>query len=239
MAFPTEADLNPYVKTSMDFLTALKNNENTDAFAERYANFTVEELSEGLETNDERLAFWINTYNAFIQRKLKANPSLYENRGSFFKEKFINIGGDKFAFADIEHGIIRRSQFEYFLGYISNPFAGTWEKKLRVKKRDFRVHFALNCGAKACPPVGIYDSRYLDKQLDISTTKFLNTFTSVKEGKIYSTSLFSWFRGDFGGIKGAKDILANYDIIQDSDKGKEFKLSYDWTLYLDNYVEFE
>lgn len=234
----SEMETNPYVQISKDFLTTLKNGENTDDYAEKYANFSDTELAEGLQTNEARLAFWINTYNAFIQRKLQANPELYENRGSFFKNKFINIGGNMVAFADIEHGIIRRSQFEYFLGYVTNPFAGSWERKLRVKQRDFRVHFALNCGAKSCPPVGIYDDTKLDEQLDISTTKFLNTFTELKDDKIHTTSLFSWFRGDFGGIKGAKNILVKYDIIDESDKKKDFDLSYDWTLYLDNYVEF-
>jgi hypothetical protein len=238
LTFPAFSQVNTYVQTSKDFLTALKNNENTDNFKDKYASFTIVELSEGLKTNEERLAFWINTYNAFIQRKLKANPELYENRGAFFKNKFINIGGRMVAFADIEHGIIRRSQFEYFLGYVTNPFAGSWERKLRVKKRDYRIHFALNCGAKSCPPVGIYDNRYLDEQLNSSSKQFLNKFTEVTDNSIKSTSLFSWFRGDFGGKKGAKTILVNFDIIKESDKSKSFDLSYDWTLLLDNYVEF-
>ncbi len=234
----TAQTTNSYVQVSKDFLNALKGDENTDIFAEKYANFTIDELQNGLTTDAERYAFWINTYNAFIQRKLKAKPELYENRGSFFKNPFINIGGNQVAFADIEHGIIRRSQFEYFLGYVTNPFAGSWERKLRVKKRDYRIHFALNCGAKSCPPVGIYDDTKLDEQLNISSKKFLDTFTEVKDGKIYGTSLFNWFRGDFGGLKGAKKILVKFDIIEEADKEKDFDFSYDWTLLLDNYVEF-
>ncbi len=229
---------NKHVQTSKDFLNALKNGENTDQYAKAYEGFTVEELTQSLDTDSKRYAFWINTYNAFIIRKLTANPSLYENRGSFFKNRFIHIGGEMIAFADIEHGLLRHSQFEYFLGYVTNPFAGSWERKLRVKERDYRIHFALNCGANACPPVGIYDDTLLDQQLDNNSKKFLTKFTSVKDGKIYSTSLFSWFRGDFGGIKGAKNILVEYGIIGEEDKSKDFDLSYDWTLNIDNYVEY-
>lgn len=45
----------------------------------------------------------------------------------------------------------------------------------------------------------------------------------------------SWFRGDFGGIKGIKGLLKKYHII---DEGKEPEIRfkrYDWTLFLNNY----
>jgi len=228
---------NAFVKTSIDFLTALKANQNTDDIVAEYARFSLEDLEQGLKTDDEKYAFWLNTYNGFIQRILKEKPELYEDRRSFFKQAFIEVGGERVAFADIEHGILRRSQFEYFLGYVTNPFPGAWERKLRVKERDHRVHFALNCGAKSCPPVGIYDDTKLDTQLETSSSSFLKKYTSVEGNVINSTSLFSWFRGDFGGIKGAKEILVEREIINTADKNKEFKLSYDWTLDLDNFIE--
>lgn len=229
--------INPYVKTSQDFLTALKADQNTDDIVAEYARFTLQELEKGLKTDEEKLAFWINTYNGFIQRILKEKPELYEDRRSFFKQPFIDVAGEKVAFADIEHGIIRRSQFEYFLGYVTNPFAGKWERSLRVSKKDYRIHFALNCGAKSCPPVGIYDDTKLDAQLLKSSKSFLSKYTEVKDNQIFSTSLFSWFRGDFGGKKGAKNILVELGIIEAQDKTKDFQLSYDWTLDLDNFIE--
>lgn len=231
---------NPFVQTSKDFLTTLKAHENTDAIVREIESWSLEDLEAGLITNNERLAFWVNIYNGFIQLKLSNNPGLYEDRGSFFKRKFITIGGEDVAFADIEHGIIRRSQFEYFLGYITNPFASNWERELRVKERDFRIHFALNCGAVSCPPVAIYDDTILDEQLNKSTKKFLHKFSTVKsqENAVYTTSLFSWFRGDFGGKSGTKEILKEFKVIDDTSIELKYE-SYDWTLALDNYIDFD
>lgn len=229
---------NDYVQTSKDFLYALKSHEKTDDLVNEIESWSAKDLENGLKTNNERLAFWVNIYNGFIQLKLSENPELYEDRGSFFKTKFIKIGGENVAFADIEHGIIRRSQFEYFLGYVTNPFSSQWERKLRVYERDFRIHFALNCGALSCPPVAIYDDTKLDEQFNKSTKMFLDKFSTFKpdEGTVYVTSLFSWFRGDFGGKSGTKDILKEYGIISDTNVDLEYD-SYDWTLALDNYID--
>lgn len=231
---------NIYVKASQDFLSMLQADENTDEIVQQFASWTTDELDEGLPTDNERFAFWLNIYNGYIQRILGENPKLYEDRRSFFKEKFIDIGGRKMAFADIEHGIIRHSQFEYFLGYITNPFAPIWERKLRVKKRDWRIHFALNCGAKSCPPVAIYDNTILNEQLNKSTKMYLEKFTKVEpaENTVYATSLFSWFRGDFGGKSGTKKILKQYGIIDNTDIDLKFA-TYDWTLDLDNYIDLK
>ena len=109
---------------------------------------------------------------------------------------------------------------------------------LRVKKRNWRIHFALNCGAKSCPPVTIYDVERLNEQLSAGTKKYLNKFTTFdKENNIASvTSLFSWFRGDFGGIEGIKNILTDHHLIPDKDT--RLKISqYDWSLDLGNFID--
>ncbi|MFZ1750641.1 MAG: DUF547 domain-containing protein, partial [Saprospiraceae bacterium] len=142
-----------------------------------------------------------------------------------------------FSFADIEHGILRRSQHEYFLGYLTKLFPSSIEKMLRVQKRDWRIHFALNCGAKSCPPVAVYDVDRLDEQLNASAMSYLKTFTTYnKTENIASvTSLFSWFRGDFGGLAGIKTILKDRGLIPD--RSVRLKTSYyDWTLDLGNFI---
>ncbi len=184
-----------------------------------------------------RFSFWINIYNGFIQDILNDKPELYENRGDFFRKPRVEIGGLKLSFGDIEHGIIRKSQNEFGLGYIRKWFPPKWEKKLRVDKRDFRIHFALNCGAKDCPPVAIYKPQIINSQLEKSTKLYLNSNTKIEGNKIKVTSLFSWFRGDFGGKKGVKKILKKYtDIENTSNKKLEYN-NYDWSLYLNNYIE--
>lgn len=227
-----------YQTVAKELLVALKNGAPTEAYVAVLEKSTQAELQSQLTNDAQKLAFWVNVYNAYIQVILKEDPSAYEDRRSFFKKPQIKIAGELMCFADIEHGIIRRSQFEYFLGYVRNPFVARYKKRLRPKKEDFRVHFALNCGAKSCPPVAIYTPENLDEAFDKSARKFLHDFSEYDKmnNNVLTTPLFSWFRGDFGGKKGTKRILERYGVVPSADVGLSFN-SYDWTLDLDNYIE--
>jgi hypothetical protein len=154
----------------------------------------------------------------------------------FFNKKRIKIAGKTVSFADIEHGIIRKSQSPIGAGYIRRIFRSKWERKLRVNKKDWRVHFALNCGAKSCPPVAIYNAKDIDKQFNFMTESYLKEQTTMDGNTANTVALFSWFRGDFGGKRGAKRILKDYGITKKKPSKLNFT-TYDWTLLLDNYRE--
>ncbi|WP_254073669.1 DUF547 domain-containing protein [Cellulophaga sp. HaHaR_3_176] len=226
-------------KLSEEFLIKIKNGENTEAIREQLASTTIEELEDGLQTDTQKLAFWLNIYNGYIQFILQENPDSYSDRGSFFKKEQIKIAGTTIAFEKIEHGIIRKSQWPLGLGMIRKWFPNKLERKLRVEERDYRVHFALNCGAKDCPPVAIYYAEKLDEQLDLGTKKYLTQTTvyNKEENTVSVTPLFSWFRGDFGCKKGVKEILKAHNIVDDT-KGLDITYKgYDWTLDLDNWIK--
>ncbi len=229
---------NELVLLSQSFLKAMQNRENGDTYAAQYKALTDQKIIAALDTDKKKYAFWINTYNAFIQYHLQKKPEYYDDRGTFFKLPLNNIAGVEMSFAEIEHGILRRSQLELFLGYLTNPFASKREKKIRVDKRDYRIHFSLNCGAKSCPPVAIYGDTNLDQQLDFMSKKFLHKFSRYDKNKdlVTTTSLFSWFRGDFDGSEGIRDILKKYEVIDDTDVRVKTE-KYDWTLALDNFIE--
>jgi hypothetical protein len=229
-----------YLDISVQFIDLQKNGKSVDDIIKKLSESTVDVVDAQLKTNNQKLAFWVNIYNGYIQYILTKNPELYEDRGAFFSEKRISIVGQKLSFADIEHGIIRRSQFQFFLGYLANPFPASYEKVLRVDKRDWRIHFALNCGAKSCPPVATYHAETLDAEFDFMTKKYLKEQTTYDEAQKLATtvSLFSWFRGDFGGPDGIRDILVDYKIVPE--RPKRVKLTvYDWTLDLGNYREID
>lgn len=225
---------------SQELLKTIKAEKSTTELEALYKNLTVKRLSEELTTDKQKIAFWVNTYNEFIQIKLNANPSLYEDRGRFFSMKQIAIAGRLCSFEKLEHGIIRRSQKPAGLGYVKKIFPGRFERKLRVGERDHRVHFALNCGAKSCPPVGIYSSAKLDEELNYMGTRYLknNTTYDADTKIVKSTTLFSWFRGDFGGLDGAKQILKNEELIPSTDVKLEFN-DYDWTLLTNQFVDIK
>jgi hypothetical protein len=227
-----------YVEVSKSFLTKLKNKQDASSIVNTYEKFVLADLAEAVDQQDEKLAFWVNTYNAFIQYLLTNDPSLFDDRGAFFTKKRINIAGIMMSFDDLEHGIIRDSRVKLGLGVLKKWCPPKFEKMLRINDRDGRVHFALNCGAKTCPPVAIFDDREVDKQLDIIASRYLKTVTTVEGETITTSPLFSWFRGDFGGKKGIKSLLKKYGII-DSVKGVKIKYGpYDWTLSTGNYTGF-
>ena len=224
---------------SVEFLEQVKNDGDTKKIRKTLANTTLKELGNSLDTNDKRLAFWVNVYNAYILFILKEDPDLYNDRGNFFKNEQIPIAGETVSFAKIEHGIIRKSQWEYGLGKIRKWFPNKFERKLRVDKRDYRVHFALNCGAKDCPPVAIYEWEKLDEQFEKGSKKYLEKTTdyNAEKGEVAVTSLFSWFRGDFGNKSGVKKILKKNGLIPTTKDIEITYKSYDWTLDLDNFID--
>ncbi|MBK8055758.1 MAG: DUF547 domain-containing protein [Saprospiraceae bacterium] len=227
-----------YLAMSIEFLTAVRNKEKVDLYLQTWASCDLVQLSQQVETDQQKLAFWINMYNAYIQVILANHPEKYNDRGTFFKEKQIKLGGSMFSFEDIEHGILRRSQHPFLLGYFTRWFPDKTEKMLRIGKRDWRIHFALNCGAKSCPPVAIYDTDRIEEQLEVSTKNYLQKFSTYQHSdKIaYVTSLFSWFRGDFGGLEGIKNILIKQNIIPDTNVRLK-TAEYDWTMDLANFVD--
>ncbi|WP_162946204.1 DUF547 domain-containing protein [Chitinophaga barathri] len=194
-------------------------------------------LAAQLKTDAQKKAFWLNIYNAYTQVILTENTGAYKNRRAFFGKKQIRIAGMEFSLDDIEHGILRRSKIKWSLGYLNKTFPSGIEKKLRVEELDYRIHFALNCGAKSCPPIAFYDAARLDQQLEIATKVYLSGESTYneKENRVYVPAIMGWFRGDFGGKKGILSILRELHIIP---PGKspflEFK-KYDWNLFLRNY----
>ena len=61
------------------------------------------------------------------------------------------------------------------------------------------IHFALNCGAKGCPPIGVYSAESLDSQLDRATRGYLDeTVVDISKNIVKISMLFKWYRHDFG-----------------------------------------
>lgn len=224
---------------SEKLLTAVKNKDNTNELRARLYGVTLETLERDLKTDRQKLAFWINIYNAYIQVILTESPDLYQDRGDFFKREQIPIAGKLISFEKIEHGIIRKSQWPLGLGLVRKWFPNKFERKLRVDNRDYRIHFALNCGAKDCPPVAVYQDGRLEEQLEKGTKRYLESSSNYNSAKkeVAVTSLFNWFRGDFRCKKGIKKILNEYDIIPSTKNIDITYSNYDWTLDLDNWID--
>lgn len=220
------------------FLGNIRTNDDTNDIRAQLYSTTLEVLEESLVTDEQKLAFWVNIYNAYIQVILSEKPDLYKDKRAFFKSEQIPIAGRLVSFEKIEHGIIRKSQWPLGLGLVRKWFPNKFERKLRVRERDYRIHFALNCGAKDCPPVAVYYAERLDEQFDTGTESYLKRTSDYDSNKkeVAVTSLFNWFRGDFGCKKGVKKILKEFEIIPTTKQIDITYKNYDWTLDLDNWI---
>lgn len=223
------------IATSQALLQAIRDGENYAPIQSRLATLQPDSLAAELDTKAEKLAFWINIYNGYIQTILSEHPELYEDRRAFFGEPRVTIAGKELSFEDIEHGIIRGSESKLLMGYAGKIFVGDYEKMFRVDETDARIHFVLNCGAIDCPPVYIYHPATLEEDLDQITRAYLTEHSSYDAQKdvVTTTPLFKWFRGDFQAFDGIDDFLIRYGILspETKDAKQEFK-DYDWTLHL-------
>ena len=210
--------LNNYVKGGVVDYQGFKNEETT---LDQYLQ-VLEETDSSKLSRKEQFAFYINAYNAWtIKLILSGYPGVksIKELGSIFKspwkKKLARIDGEMVTLDHIEHGI------------------------LRPKYKDPRVHFAINCASKGCPPLRSepYRGDVLDQQLDEMARAFINDPRRNRlEGKrLHVSPIFKWFKEDFNDdIVGFFQEYAQGDLKKKLDSShKEIKvkyLSYDWSL---------
>ena len=210
--------LNNYVKDGVVNYQGFKGEEaKLDKYLTVLENTHVSELS-----RDEQFAFYVNAYNAWtIKLILSAYPGIdsIKDLGSIFRspweQEIARINGKILTLDEIEHEILR-AQF-----------------------KDPRVHFAVNCASKSCPPLisKPYRGSTLDSQLDDATRAFINDPKSnyLKGNKLYVSRIFKWFAEDFNDdVVGFFLKYAEGDFKKEleakKDKLKIVYLSYDWSL---------
>lgn len=144
----------------------------------------------------------------------------------------MTVAGQALSANAIEHGILRRSAMTLGLGYLRNPVPSRFERLHRVGRLDPRVHFALNCGARSCPPLAAYDAKHLDAQLDAAAVAYLRNETGALDGgeRLLVPRLLLWYLGDFGGKGGVLRLLQRYGVIEANRSPRITFGKYDWTL---------
>lgn len=202
--------------------------------------FSLKEVRSELVSDEQKIVFWVNIYNAYFQLKAKNNRSeILENRRSFFVKKQIHLFGHSFSFDRIEHDFLRRSKWKFGFGFIRNPFISNNARLLRVKKANPQVHFLLNCGAKSCPVIRPLSLQDLEATFLIATLDYLTqeVFVDTERRVIKLGRLFLFYWGDFGGKKGLKKLLIDFNIITAAQADFKFKFTtFDTTLKLDHFA---
>jgi len=182
----------------------------------------LERTESGSLDRKEQFAFYVNAYNAWtIKLILSAYPgidSIKDLSGLFksaWEKEIAHIDGKVVTLDHIEHDI------------------------LRPKFKDPRVHFAINCASKSCPPLisEPYTGAVLEQQLDAVVKAFLNDpkRNRLEGNTLYASKIFKWFKDDFN-----KDIIGFFlkytegslrkNLTANRDKIKIKYLDYDWSL---------
>jgi len=201
---------------------ALKANTDDSAKLDRYiAGF--ETLDIDALSEDAQFAAWANLYNAVtIQYIIEQYPTKSIRSGYFFPpfgpwdDVKVMADGKSVSLTNIEHDILRPTY------------------------NDPRVHYAVNCASYGCPNLlpKAWVAETLDEDLDVAARNFVNHSRGVtirKNGTLQISSIYKWFRDDFGGSN--EGVVAH--LLEHAEpelaakieaKPKTRKHAYDWSL---------
>jgi len=186
--------------------------------------------------DDARIAFWLNLYNALLLERLARDPiagSMLRHPRLFSRTAYA-VGGRPHSLNLIEHGILRRNRRPPY--HPRRPLR-RGDPRLRAlpSRLDPRIHFALNCGARSCPPIRPYAPATLDEDLEAATAAYLAAETEVAaDGRaVVLPRLMRLYRRDFGG-RGAQLAFAaaRLPLPDPAGAGARRRVSYgrfDWT----------
>ena len=165
-----------------------------------------------LGSRDARLAFWINVYNALVLHgivTLGVRRTLWEV-WNFFGRVSYRIGAFVLSVDEIEHGILRGNRRRRLPPVL--PFrSGDPRRALVLDPVDPRIHFAINCGSRSCPPVAVYRADALEAQLDLAARGFVNEEVVLDpRGRVECSRLLEWYGGDFEVAGGLGPFLVRH-----------------------------
>ena len=161
-------------------------------------------------SKNAQLAYWINAYNAYTIKLIVDNypvSSIMElHDGKPWDVKWIEIGNKTYSLNNIEHDIIR------------------------AKFDEPRIHFAVNCAAKSCPPIlnRAWTAKNLEANLEAQTRTFINDsrYNQISAGGAKLSKIFEWYAKDFGDLATYVNKYASRKVKA----GRIDFLEYDWAL---------
>lgn len=181
------------------------------ASLDAYCQMLSENPAQESWSREAKMAYWINAYNAFTIKLVVDNyPTksiLNFDGGKTWEVRRIKIGDKKYSLNNLENDI------------------------LRPKFKDPRIHFAINCAAKSCPPLWnhAYTADNLESTLAARTRAFINDpqYNRITANKAQVSRIFEWYAGDFGDLK---KFLNQYSKTTLSASAKVEYESYNWDL---------
>lgn len=159
----------------------------------------------------EKMAYWINAYNAFTVKLILDNYPLSSitnlDNGKPWDVKRIQLGGKNYSLNNIENDILR-PQF-----------------------KDARIHFAVNCAAISCPPLlnRAWTAANLESNFEKQAKAFINntSFNKITAKEVEVSKIFDWYSADFSNLI---EFLNRYASVKINANAKVKFKEYDWAL---------
>ncbi|MBL7814672.1 MAG: DUF547 domain-containing protein [Saprospiraceae bacterium] len=194
---------------SSDGKVNYKNFKTDKTALENYIKTLIANVPQENWSKNDKMTYWINAYNALTINLIIQNYPLSKitdlDGGKTWDVKRYTFGNKKLSLNDIENTILR-------------PMS------------DARIHFAINCAAKSCPPLHnqAFTINNLNNLLDSRTKSFINSeANTLKTNEIKVSKIFDWYGKDFG------DLITYFNKYSKVKIGKTAKISfqeYDWRL---------
>lgn len=173
----------------VDYAAVLQDEAELRRFIATLATIGPRSTPERFTTGPERLSYYINAYNALVLFAVVDNwpiDTVHDVRGwldpragfGFFYGLRLPLDGGETNLYDLENEIIR--------GFL-----------------DARIHAAINCASKSCPPLMPYafEPARLDEQLDAVTRAFCSSpphvYVDSEAEEIQLSAIFDWYQPDF------------------------------------------
>jgi glutaredoxin len=149
-----------------------------------------------------RKAFFVNLYNLIVLHTMVkvGAPTNSISRLKYFDMIGYNVGNHVFSMSDVEHGILRENSAAPF--HFSKQFSPSDDRLPLLVTKDPRIHFALNCGARSCPPIKSFTAEGIEEELMIVTEAFLeqedHCRVDLEKKMLCLSKIFDWYKIDFG-----------------------------------------
>ncbi|GAB4160099.1 MAG: DUF547 domain-containing protein [Winogradskyella sp.] len=162
-------------------------------------------------SRNEKLAYWINAYNALTIDLIIRNYPLKSIKDikNPWNQRLWKFGDQWLTLNDIEHNILR-------------------------KMDEPRIHFVIVCASESCPKLQntAFTADNLEEQLTKATKEFLadETKNDISENDLKLSKIFKWFKKDFEQDGSLIDFLNRYTDITISDNAKKSFKDYSWEL---------
>ncbi|XP_054825597.1 uncharacterized protein LOC129323071 [Prosopis cineraria] len=161
------------------------------------------ELSE-----NERLAFFMNLYNAMVIHALTrvGSPQTVLDRNFFYSDFQYVVGGLPYCLNSIKNGILRCNRRAPY-SLLKTFRSGHKQLEFALVKMNPLIHFGICSGTKSSPKVRFFSTHGVVEELRRATREFFEeggAEVDLEKRTVYLTRIIKWYDMDFGQ---GKDIL--------------------------------